>query len=233
MLKNYLKIAWRNLMKDKTFTALNLIGLSVAFGVAILLSMAAFFDLAYDSFHKNGDRIYQTYWTEQTPRGPEAGTSQPAPFAEALKTEVPGVEKITRFLEAEALTTFADKEINLDAVWVDADFFEMFSFPVLEGNKTSPLLNKNAVVITEQTADKLFGDTEAIGQTINIRIEADDLPFTIAAVTGNHESQNTLEYEIAISLSKHHRLCRTHENLGCHLSRCLRSTAKRGRTPTI
>ena len=198
MLKNYIKIGWRNLMKDKTFTTLNVVGLSVAFGVAILLSMASFFDLSYDNFHENGYQIYQAYWTEQTPRGPEAGTSLPAPFADALKAEVPGVDNITRFLEAEALTTYADKEINLDAVWVDAAFFEMFTFPVLKGERNKLLQDKNSVVITEQTADKLFGDTDAVGQTVNLRIGAEDRPFTIAAVTGNHDSQNTLEFEMAI-----------------------------------
>lgn len=198
MLKNYLKIGWRNLMKDKTFTALNIVGLSVAFGVAILLSMAGFYELSYDGFHKNGNQIYKAYWTEQTPRGPEAGTPHPAPFADALKTEVPGVEKITRFLEAEALTTYADKEINLDAVWVDADFFEMFTFSVLKGKKNTLLRNKNSVVITEQTADKLFGEGEAVGQTVSIRIGDEERPFIIAAITANNESQNTLEFEMAI-----------------------------------
>ncbi|HEA20309.1 MAG TPA: FtsX-like permease family protein [Pricia antarctica] len=198
MLKNYLKIGWRNLMKDKTFTALNVIGLSVASGIAILLSMAAFFDLSFDKFHEKGDRIYQVYWTEQTPRGPEAGTSLPAPFADALKTEVPGVESITRFLEAEALTTYGDTEINLDAVWVDADFFEMFTFPVLKGKKNDVLQNKSSVVITEQTAEKLFGDTEAIGQIVNIRIGSEDLPFTVAAVTADNQAQNSLDFEMAI-----------------------------------
>lgn len=198
MFKNYLKIGWRNLMKDKTFTALNIVGLSVAFGAAILLAMVAFFDLSYDNFHENEERIYKTYWSEQTPRGPEAGTAQPAPFANALRNEVPGVEKITRFLEAEALTIYQDKEINLDAVWVDPDFFEMFTFPVVEGKKNNPLYEKNAVVITEKTAHKLFGDTEAVGQTVNIFIDGKEQPFTVASVTGNHESQNSLEFEIAI-----------------------------------
>ena len=91
MIKNYLKIAWRNLKKDKTFAFLNILGLSVAFGVAILLSMSAFFELSFDKFHTNGDHIFKVYNEIQTPKGPEAGTSQPAPFANALKKEVPGI----------------------------------------------------------------------------------------------------------------------------------------------
>jgi len=186
------------LIKDKTFTLLNVIGLSVAFGVAILLSMSAFFDVSYDNFHENGDRIYQAYWAQQTPKDPEAGTTQPAPFAEALQAEVPGVDKITRFLEAEALTIYRDKEINLDAVWVDADFFGMFTFPVVHGNMNHPLQEKNSVVVTEDTAKKLFGNSEAVGQTIHILIDGKEEPFNVASVVGNHESQNTLAFEIAI-----------------------------------
>ncbi len=171
MIKNYLKIAWRNLMKDKTFTLLNVVGLSVAFGVAILLSMAAFFSLSYDRFHENGDRIYQVYASQQTPKGPEAATSQAAPFAEALRLEVPGVDKITRFLEREALTIYREKEINLDAVWLDDDFFEMFTFPILKGNENNPLKELSSVVVTDSLPPELIwgGDSAectATGQEV-------------------------------------------------------------------
>lgn len=203
MLKNYLKMAWRNLVKDKTFTLINVIGLSVAFGVAILLSMAAFYDLSYNNIHENGDRIYQTYVTQQTPKGPKAGTSQAAPFAAALQSEVPGIDKITRFLEQEALTTYKDKEINLDAVWVDSDFFEMFTFSVLKGTKNNLLEDKSSVVVSESTANKLFGSMEAVGQTINIRIDQNEVPFTVAAVVADNDAQNEVEFDMAIPFENH------------------------------
>lgn len=212
MLKNYLKIGWRNLMKDKTFTLLNVAGLSVAFGVAILLSMAAFFTLGYDNFHINGDKIYQVYATQQTPKGPEAGVVMSAPFADALKTEVPGVDKITRFLEQEALTIYQEKEINLDAVWLDADFFEMFTFPVLKGNKNNTLQEKNSVVVTESTANRLFGNAEAVGKTINILIDEKEKPFTVASVIENRDAQNSLEFEIAIPFENHASYTENKEN---------------------
>lgn len=203
MFKNYLKITWRNLTKDKTFTLINVLGLSVAFGVAILLSMAAFYDLGYNNFHEKGDSIYQVYTLVQTPKGSEATTSQPAPLAGTLKTEVPGVENITRFLEEEALTIYNQKELNLNAVWLDAPFFDMFSFPIQKGNSSNPLQLKNSVVLTENTANSLFGAAEAIGQTISILIDGKEEPFTVSAVVGNHENQNTLEFDIAIPFENH------------------------------
>ncbi|WP_396636669.1 ABC transporter permease [Maribacter sp. R77961] len=203
MFKNYLKIAWRNLVKDKTFTLINVLGLSVAFGVAILLAMAAFFDLGYNSFHDNGDNIYQVYTVIEAPKGPEVTTSQPAPLASSLKEEVPGVEKITRFLEQEALTLYKEKEINFDAAWLDSEFFEMFTFPVLKGNKDNPLQEKNSVVVTENTAKALFGNEEAIGKTIAILIDGKEEPFTVSAIVGNNDNQNTLEFDIAIPFENH------------------------------
>ena len=84
MFNNYLKIAFRNLWKDKIFTSINIIGLSVAFGVAILLAMAGFFDLSYDNFHTNGNNIYKVYSIEQSPKGTQVSVSHPAPLITSL-----------------------------------------------------------------------------------------------------------------------------------------------------
>lgn len=204
MLKNYLTIGWRNLMKDKTFTFLNVLGLSVAFGVAILLSMAAFFDLSYDKFHANADNIHRIYSSEQTAKGKDASVSHPAPLAEALKAEVPGVERISRHVQDDALTIYGDTELNLDAVWVDKDFFAMFSFPALKGNMDNPLENQSSIVITESTADKLFGEGEAIGQTVNILISGEEQPFIVSSVVADNPPQSTLEFDLAIRFEKHY-----------------------------
>ncbi|AUP78487.1 ABC transporter permease [Flavivirga eckloniae] len=198
MLKNYFKIAWRNLIKDKTFTVLNITGLSIAFSVAILLAMAGFFDLSYDKFHANLDNLYKVYSIQQTPKGPEASTSHPAPLLEALKAEVLGVEKASRFLEDEAIVSFGEKEINMDAVWVDPDFFSMFTFPILKGEMNNPLEKRSSIVITESSAKKLFGSSDPIGQTVQIMINGKDQPFTINSIVADNLPQSTLEFELAI-----------------------------------
>ena len=95
MIKNYFKIAWRNLWKDRTFTFLNILGLTVAFSVAILLSMYAIYELSYDRFHDKLGSIYQVFSTEEMPDGPEASTSKSIPFAGALQEEVQGAVSYT------------------------------------------------------------------------------------------------------------------------------------------
>ncbi|MGJ8715085.1 MAG: FtsX-like permease family protein [Maribacter stanieri] len=203
MFKNYLKIAWRNLIKDKTNTGLNVVGLSVAFAVAILLGMAAMFQLSYDGFHANVDSIYKVVRTEQTPKGPKAGTVQPAPLAPALYAEVPGVKRIARCVEDGTLALYNDKEVSMDIIWVDQEFFSMFSFPILNGNDKNPLDNLNSVVVTKDGANKLFGSTDVIGKTFNLLVNGQETPFTVSAIADNILPQSNLDFQIAARFESH------------------------------
>lgn len=203
MIKNYLKIAWRNLIKDKTNTSLNVIGLSVAFAVAILLGMAAFYQLSFDNFHENSASIYKIVRTQQTPKGPEAGTVQPAPLAPALEAEVPGVKRITRYLQDGTLALYEDKEVDMDVVWVDKDFFSMFSFPIYNGTKNEPLNDLSAVVLTRKAADRLFGSTDIIGKTLNLLVNGTETPFTVTAISEDIPPQSSLEFELAARFESH------------------------------
>lgn len=203
MFKNYLKIAWRILSKDKTNTTLNVVGLSVAFAAAILLGMAAFFQLSYDRFHDRGPLIYKTVRTQQTPRGPEAGTSQPAPFAPSLKSEVPGVARITRYLQDGTLAFFDGKEVYMDVIWVDADFFSMFNFPIIRGNEKQPINDLSSVVITKKDANRLFGSVDVVGKVFTLLINGQEKPFTVSAISEDIVPQSSLEYGIAARFESH------------------------------
>ncbi|MEM1001932.1 MAG: ABC transporter permease, partial [Bacteroidota bacterium] len=214
MLRNYLKIAIRNLWKERVFTSLNVIGLSVAFGVAILLSMYAKFQLSYDKFHTQGDSIYQVYITWQTPKGTEVGTSQPTPLAEELRSEVPGVKRITRHLEEEALVIYEDKEIGLDAIYVDDDFFDMFSFPMERGSKEHPFEDPNSVVITKNTAITLFNDDNPIGKTLSVLVNGTKECFIVSAVCDDNPKASSITYEIAIPFRKNPEFEETKDRWG-------------------
>lgn len=202
MLKNYLKIAWRNLWKDKSFTTINVVGLTTAFGVAILLATAGFHELSYENFHENREKIYGVYIVQQTEDGSEAGISQPTPFAEALKTEVPGIAKTTRLLEDVSLVINGEKELMLNANWVDKDFFTMFSFPLEKGVNGNILENLGDVVLTKEAANKLFGRTDVIGQNINVLINGKQEPFTVGAIAKDLPKNTKMGFEIALRFER-------------------------------
>lgn len=204
MLKNYLKIAWRNLIKNKVFTLANIVGLTSALAVALLLVMTALFELSYDQFHTNKDSVYQVYLSSQTPRGLESGTSQPVPLAPALKADVPGIKHAIRTLSDDAFATYNDKEINLDAEFVDPNFFDLFTFPATVGNSENPLPNKNSVAISEEGAQKVFGSTDnVVGKSIALKLGKKEQLFTISAVVENPPSNSSTDFDIVIPFENH------------------------------
>ncbi len=204
MLKNYLKIAWRNLLKNKIFTLANIVGLTCAFAVAILLTMTALFELSYDQFHENKDSAYQLYLSNQTPRGPEISVSNPVPLAPALKEEVAGIKHIARSVSEDVLITYNSKELSLDAEYVDPSFFDIFTYPTLMGNSKNPLPNNNSVGITEKGAKKIFGTTDnVIGKTVSLKIGREEQPFTIASVLKDAPSNSSVDFEIVVPFETH------------------------------
>jgi len=199
MLKNYVKIAFRNLWKNRTFTTLNVVGLTAAFGVAILLAMFAVFQLSFDGFHENIDQLYKVYSEDSTPYGIEANTSKSEPFAAALQDEVSGVEKITRYNSSSVLLSYEDKQLGMSSAYVDPDFFDMFSFPVIKGDKQNPIASESAVVVTELAAKRIFGDEKPIGQTITILRDEQQVPFTVTAVVEDFPNTSSIGFDVVLN----------------------------------
>lgn len=214
MITNYIKIAFRNLWKNKVFTILNVVGLSVAFCVATLLSIASLDNLATDQFHDNKDNLYQVYATEQTSKGPIEITSRSTPFTPTLKAEVPGVKKITRHLEENIVVTYNDKELQLDVSYVDADFFDMFSFPVAKGKSVSPLSEKSSVALTQESAKLLFGSEDAIGKTILLQGQDTKEPFTVSAILKDIPKESSMDFHILTSYENNSRYKQTLDDWG-------------------
>ena len=198
MFTNYIKLAWRNLWKRKSFTILNIIGLSVAFGIAILLCTAALFDLSFDKFHRNTGSLYKLYTTVQTPKGPEATLTHPVPLAQALRAEVPGIKKITRFSGGHFNVSRGEKELTVGIARVDQDFFDMFSFPVAKGNSQHLLKERSDVLLTEDAAKRIFNTADAVGQTVLIHMDGKSYPFTVTAVLKDPPQQSSIRFDAAI-----------------------------------
>ncbi len=199
MIRNYFKIAIRNLWKNRTFTSLNIIGLTVAFGVALLLAMFAVFQLSYDKFHKHGEQLYQVYSEDSAPDGIEASTSKSEPFSAALRDEVAGVEKITRYNGGGVLLSYKDKELRMSSAYVDPDFFEMFSFPIVKGDKQNPISSESSIAITEHASKRIFGEENPIGQTVTILRDEKHVPFTITGIVEDFPNTSSMGFDVILN----------------------------------
>ncbi len=197
MFKNYLKIAWRNLWKHKTFSAIIVFGMAIAFAAALLLSLTAYQELSYDQFHKNKDDIYQVYMEEYRRDGTERTSTMAVPLAPALKKEYPAIIHITRFgSSAGNLVRYKDKEIDLNIRAVDPDFFEMFSFPIVSGNKTAPLKELNDLMLTENCAKRLFSEENPLGKLVEIQMDGEWKSFKVSSVVENFPDNSSFTFDM-------------------------------------
>ncbi|MBC8152133.1 MAG: ABC transporter permease, partial [Bacteroidetes bacterium] len=168
MLQNYLKIALRNLQKNRLFSALNIVGMGTGMAAVGLMSLYIANELSYDRFHANADRIVRVVQFASWPGGDLKLAPTSAPFAGALKNDYPEVEKTVRiYPEGGGLITYKDKKIQADDIFfTDKTVFDVFTLPFLFGNPAS-LARPESIVLTKTLAEKLFGDAaRAMGQPV-------------------------------------------------------------------
>src|ERR1700730_10740046 len=134
MIKNYFKVAWRNLKKHQTDGFINIIGLCVAFTSTLLLLLSVSYEFSYDRFHTNAKTIYHLYFQSAGLNESELSGAMPAPLMPALKTLYPDVKNAVRNLDDKTIIRYRDKKISQSLKFTDQDFFRMFSFPVIKGN---------------------------------------------------------------------------------------------------
>ena len=172
MFKNYLKIAWRNLMKRKIFTAINILGLAIGFGSSILIYLFLSHHLSYDNFHENSDRIYR-FVTEEHRDNIDYEATVPPAFANEFRQNYNYAEKVAKLAIWE--NTQLDFELNQqkiqvkeDMLFAEADFFEIFNYPLKEHISTRSLKEPNTAYVTVDMAQKLFGNSNPLGQTMRL-----------------------------------------------------------------
>lgn len=169
MLTNYLKVAFRKLNRHKSYTLINTISLSLGIACAILIFALIRYHLSFDDFHADKDRIFRIY-SELHDENVRYNTGVPNPMGQAFRTEHNAAEKVARiaFLPKRVVSLNPQKKFEEDIAFADPDFFEIFNFPLIEGDSRQALRDANTALITEQTARKYFGGTDAVGQLLRI-----------------------------------------------------------------
>jgi len=173
MWKNYLKIAWRNLLRNKSFTAINISGLIVGMTLTILLMLWVRFEYSYDQFHTKKDRLYEVYHMGNYNGTIGTSNSTPQPLGPALEANFPEVVHTSRTMYMELLLQSGDRQMTEDVMVMDPVFLEMFDFPLTVGDKAQIFESPLSIVLTESFAIKLFGEEDPIGKAVNLHGEAD------------------------------------------------------------
>jgi predicted permease len=200
MFRNYVKIALRTLWKNRTHTLINLVGLSVAFGTCVLLFLTATFELSYDTFHTDANRIFRLNFLETNRDGtPNPSATMPFPIVPTLKAEFPEIDGITRWFDRSATIRWQGRMFGKDVRLADTDFLTMFSFPMLHGNAKTAMTGLSDIVISTKTAKDVFGTVDPVGKTLELRLNEQWQPFTVTGVVGNAPENSSLQFDALIS----------------------------------
>jgi len=203
MFKNYFKIALRNLWKNKIFSAINIIGLSLGMTVCIIIMLFVQYERNFDNMHqKNIYRLDEVQSWEGMVEPQEVALSMP-PMGPSLKNDFPQVKNYTRIFPLEmAGLACNDKKVFLKNVFcTDPTFFELFDFKLIRGDRKTVLTQPNSVVLTEESAIKLFGTEDPLGKSVTTHNRRDTLHFTITGIMENIPENSHLQFNGLYSLS--------------------------------
>lgn len=170
MLTNYFKIIFRNFWKNKTFSAINIFGLGIGLTSCLLIALYIQHELSYDNFQKNGDRIARVIMEYKFGGGEsKKGNYTSVRVASVFKRTFPEVESAVKMVQYERVVEYKDKLFNEKRLmFADPAFFDIFSFPILQGDPHKVLAAPNQVVLTESAAKKYFGSESPLGKALRI-----------------------------------------------------------------
>jgi len=197
MFKNFFKIAFRNLFRNKAFSIINISGLAIGIASAVLILLWIQNEISYDRFHANSDRLYEVYSNNVVNNSIRSLTNTPEIMAPGLKNDAPEIEQASRVSGMQYhILTVGDKSLKPKGDIVDAPFLSMFSFPLEKGNMTTALIDPNSVVLTEQLAKKIFGNEDAMGKLV--KFDNDD-NFKVTGILKDLPNNTLFDFEYLIS----------------------------------
>ena len=202
MFKNYFKTAWRNLMKSKMFSLINILGLTIGITVCMMIYLFIMNEFSFDNFHKNGDRIYRVQRGIKMDGKAASVAYLSGPYMPALLNDFKGqIASAVRVNQNDNLFSVGDKSFHeKKEIDVDSNFFSFFSFPLLKGNPSKVLNDINNIVLTETTAKKYFGSIDnAMGKIVMLNKEA---PLKVTGIAKDVPSNSHVDFDIVTSLER-------------------------------
>lgn len=200
MIKHYIKIAFRNLAQQKVLTGINAFGLSVGIACFSLFLLYAVHEFSYDRFHTNAARIYRIVeWSQGEGREPGGTGNAYTPVADAMKRDFSDVEYAVRLKGAGCFMRTENKVFHTSITYADPSFFNVFTFPLINGNARTALQQPDQVVITKEKALQLYGTTNVVGRILEIKTDSSFEPYTISGVAENIPANSSVKFNLLCS----------------------------------
>jgi putative ABC transport system permease protein len=218
MIKNYFKIAWRNLLKNRVYSLINITGLSLSVTFCLLLFFYIRYEQSFDSFHKKKDRLFRLEMTSLW--GNDQELVKPGIFSFLTKQDdvdyqlafpivasgdmentFPEIKSITRFKDEGGQLVKAGKEVFKEnhILYADENFFNNFSFPLKKGNPNTVLLSDNNIILSETVAKKYFGIADPIGKPIGLTSDSNQV-YTVAGIAEDAPANSSIQFGLVIPL---------------------------------
>lgn len=200
MIRNYLKIAFRNLVKNKAFSLINILGLTIGITVCMMIYLFIMNEFSVDSFHKQGRNMYRVMRIYDPSKPATSYLS--GPYAPALLNDYPNeIKKVVRVMATDGTIGVSDKMFSEKKLYLaDAGFFTLFSFPLLKGDPATVLKDPASVVLTEATAKKYFGSDDPIGKVVEL---SKHLQLRVTGIAKNVPSNSHLNFDLVVPLSNY------------------------------
>jgi putative ABC transport system permease protein len=202
MIKNHLKIALRTMRQQKLYSGLNILGLALGIGCFLLIVLFVQYEHSYDRFHPDYDRVHRIF--ERQPNNWFMGNDRfavtPAPLARTLEAEFPQVAHATSIGITFSLIGDGESHFYEHGIWADSNFFQVFPFPLLQGNPNQVLHSPESIVLTASLARRVFGDQNPIGRSVTVESWEGEKPFTVAGVVADVPSNAHFTFQYILPL---------------------------------
>ncbi len=203
MFKNYMKVTFRNLRKQKIYTSINILGLAMGLAFCCLIFLYVQDELSFDNFHEKGDRIYRVERVSLESDGTIHGNNpnNSIPLGPALVQDIPGISTFTRLYNESLFVKSDGDPIQELITFSDPEVTDIFSFTFISGNPENALSNPGSVIISYSAARKYFNNTDPLGKTLQVRLDQTYEPFTVTGVYLDQPKNSTVDFNIVLPIA--------------------------------
>jgi putative ABC transport system permease protein len=199
MIKNYITIAFRSLLRNKIYSLINIFGLGLGIACSILIALFLKEEWTFDTFHSNSKSIYRAYVKEDYGENETFfNTVTPFPLGPTLRENFEEIKHFTRINPISTQVKVDDKQFTETVVVADADFFEMFDFPLVNGEEHQLLHQASEIILTEETAIRFFGTSDVLNKIVSIQLGENFEDFTIKAIAANVPANSSIRFNSII-----------------------------------